>query len=458
MEDKKIIISEIMSEHPVTIGLDANVQEASSKMGKYNISSILIAEGNNLHGILTENDILEKVILPRKDATKLNITEIMSKDVSTVTPDTRISKAAKMIREGNYAILPVVAEGKLVGLISRTDTTGALGCLGFYKKVSDSMSTEVQTIEKDNTIQEASKIMSQYHISSIIATEGGKPVGILTEKDLMSKVAALSGDPLTLKVEQVMSSPLITIDPHTSIAEANMIQRDHKFRELPIVEDGRLVGILSETDILRVVEQIDWEYERLNDLAADAMNHSAHAVTQMIGKEVEISISEIVYVPLDGVVDLFGTDSEPVAGISLELTKDILGNALVMFPEETAHELVDMLMSQDPGTTREMDDMGKSALKELSNIMVGNYMAVLDEQLSLAAEYEVPSFTFEKIGSILGKMASRNEDSSKHVLASRTDIRIEGKELKGYFLFMLDPESIELITKRINEDEKILLI
>ena len=119
-------------------------------------------------------------------------------------------------------------------------------------QVSAIMSTKVITTKTTETVENALRRMVKQKIGSIIAVEKGKPVGILTERDISIKVAKAKSW-RALMVKKMMSKPLITIGPSTGIWEAveQMIRKD--IRRLPVMEEGKLIGMVTERDILRWV-------------------------------------------------------------------------------------------------------------------------------------------------------------------------------------------------------------
>jgi len=117
-------------------------------------------------------------------------------------------------------------------------------------QVSTIMSTKIVTTKTSETLRNALRKMVKQKIGSIVAVEDGKPVGILTERDISIQVAksqSLQG----LTVKRIMSKPLITINPSTDISDAveQMIRKD--IRRLPVIEEGKLIGMVTERDILR---------------------------------------------------------------------------------------------------------------------------------------------------------------------------------------------------------------
>ena len=118
-------------------------------------------------------------------------------------------------------------------------------------KVEDVMVTEVVTINENASVKEAAGIMNQFEIGSIIALRKGKAVGIITERDLLKRVIAESMDAEKTRVKDIMSSPLVVIAPGTEMEEAMRLMFEKKIKKLVVVDQKRLVGLVSLTDIAR---------------------------------------------------------------------------------------------------------------------------------------------------------------------------------------------------------------
>jgi len=118
--------------------------------------------------------------------------------------------------------------------------------------VREVMSSRPRTGRPDMTVKEAAALMLRESVGSLIILEDGEPVGILTERDLLYKVVAVGKVPSRTKVEKVMSSPVITISPGSNMSIAAKRMSDLHLRRLPVVEDGKLIGMLTEKDILKL--------------------------------------------------------------------------------------------------------------------------------------------------------------------------------------------------------------
>ena len=118
-------------------------------------------------------------------------------------------------------------------------------------RIRDIMSTNPVMINKKASVLDATKEMKSERVGSIIIVEDGKPIGVLTESDILRKIVAEEKDPSKISVEEVMSKPPITISPDATIEEAVRLMGKHKIRRLPVVDKGKLVGMVTEKDIMQ---------------------------------------------------------------------------------------------------------------------------------------------------------------------------------------------------------------
>ena len=117
--------------------------------------------------------------------------------------------------------------------------------------VDQIMSKNVLAVDKSTSIQEAALKMRKLKFGCVIVTEDGKPIGIVTERDFVTKVAA-EGRPLFTEIYEIMSSPLITIDPEETIWEASELLKRKLIHKLPVKENEKIIGIVTTTDIVKI--------------------------------------------------------------------------------------------------------------------------------------------------------------------------------------------------------------
>jgi CBS domain-containing protein len=118
-------------------------------------------------------------------------------------------------------------------------------------KVEDVMVEEIVSVSEKATVMEAAELMSEHKIGCLIVVRKGKPVGIVTETDMVKRVILGLVDPEDSEVGEIMSKPLVVGNPQMDIDEASRIMRRRKIKKLPVVEKGRLVGLVTTTDIVR---------------------------------------------------------------------------------------------------------------------------------------------------------------------------------------------------------------
>jgi CBS domain-containing protein len=109
---------------------------------------------------------------------------------------------------------------------------------------------DVASIETDATVGHAADMMSSGGIGALIVVDGERVVGIITERDLVTKVLAARRSPDEVKIQEVMTSNLTCCQRSTSLTECRAVMTDMHIRHLPVVEDGRLFGLISSRDVM----------------------------------------------------------------------------------------------------------------------------------------------------------------------------------------------------------------
>jgi CBS domain-containing protein len=123
--------------------------------------------------------------------------------------------------------------------------------------VRDVMSSPVVTMNEDGTSNEAAVIMDQNDFGCIIVTnKAGKSIGIITERDLVVRVLAKNLKPDMVKAKDIMTTPVVTIEPEASITEAARRMSRLDIRRLVVIYKGNLVGIISSKDIIGVMPEL----------------------------------------------------------------------------------------------------------------------------------------------------------------------------------------------------------
>jgi len=119
-------------------------------------------------------------------------------------------------------------------------------------KVYDCMTTKPISVSSDATLEKCAKAMAQNHVGALVVKDNHQSKGLITEQDIVRKVLARGTNPLTKKVKDFMEKNLITISPSDDIYEALIKMRDSNIRHLPVVDKGKMVGLLTLKDVLKI--------------------------------------------------------------------------------------------------------------------------------------------------------------------------------------------------------------
>jgi len=136
--------------------------------------------------------------------------------------------------------------------------------------VREVMTKDPITVSPKMRLNHAAALMKERDVSSLIVVRKNVPVGIVTEKDFVEKAVATNAKPSQLTVKDIMSSPLLTVSPNIDIVQAARTMASLRIRRLAVLEEGRLAGILTEGDILKIspeLIEITREFESINTRA-----------------------------------------------------------------------------------------------------------------------------------------------------------------------------------------------
>jgi CBS domain-containing protein len=119
------------------------------------------------------------------------------------------------------------------------------------RTILDDKGRQVYRIAPGATVAEAVRAMNEAKVGALVVVEGERPVGIFTERDVLVRVVADGNDPGAMRVGDVMTRQLVVILPTTTVREAMLIVTEKRCRHLPVVEEGRLAGMISIGDLTR---------------------------------------------------------------------------------------------------------------------------------------------------------------------------------------------------------------
>jgi PAS domain S-box-containing protein len=266
-------VKDVMNKDVITVCSDETIESAANIMSENNISSLIVVDDGIVSGIVTEKDFLSRIGSNIKISVKTKVAEIMSCPVELVSPDLSVLDASKIMESKHIKRLPVITDNLLIGVVTQTDLNKALTSYGMWRNVDEVMSSDTAVIQTESTVAQAAEIMKSRNISCIVAMKAGNAAGVFSERDLLQRVFSANKNPWETKVEDVMSSPVVSIPSDYSIFSANKLMEKLHVRRLVVMDDNRLVGTMTQTDIFRAIKaKLEEEEDRTRDLLEGSEN------------------------------------------------------------------------------------------------------------------------------------------------------------------------------------------
>lgn len=256
-------IESIMTKKVISVAKNRALSDAINLMEKKRISRVLVTSDGEPCGMLTEKDITDHIGSARhgKSApSSLHISTAMNPSFISIPSGTTIEKAAKEMLKHGISSLPVLNDGKLAGIVTKTDIVGTL--TGSEKIVEDIMKTGVETISPNDRIVHARRVMLDKKIGRLVVVDDGSIVGILTGMGAARVLYAFkqvtershASRIRNILVSEAMTPKVITLDVKTPVKDAIEIMKKNKFSGVPLTRDGKLAGIVTKTDMLKIVK------------------------------------------------------------------------------------------------------------------------------------------------------------------------------------------------------------
>jgi CBS domain-containing protein len=123
------------------------------------------------------------------------------------------------------------------------------------KHVRDVMTPSPSTVSADQPAAEAAKLMKQADAGMIPVMDEGKLLGTVTDRDIVVRIVAEGKDPQSTRVREIASTAVVTVEPDDDLDEALHLMARYQVRRLPVVEDGRLIGVVAQADVAREADE-----------------------------------------------------------------------------------------------------------------------------------------------------------------------------------------------------------
>jgi CBS domain-containing protein len=269
----------IMTQKVITCSPTGTFLQIQQLMVDNNISRVVVVDENNKPvGIITQKDIINFLVADKskRGIEEIKAEEAMSKKLITAKRKTSIAEIAEtMAKKDISSIIIVDDSGKLDGIVTKTDITAWYSTAKDASRVQDFMTRKTVTVKPSQSVFLVASLMAEHEISRVVvvADKENKPAGIITEAD-MTTVSRLLNPAKVLKEEKplvlkggiapfknvylltasdIMTSGPVTIGKDANLTDAAQLMAKHKFSGLPVIEKGKLVGIITKSDIIRAV-------------------------------------------------------------------------------------------------------------------------------------------------------------------------------------------------------------
>jgi CBS domain-containing protein len=241
-------VRDFMSKHVQTIAHTLTVGEAIEKMAEKNVGSLVVMSGKDPIGILSERDLVSRLMAKGKTAENSMVSDIMSGEIVKFLPGQSLKDAAKTMNSKKNRLL-VFDGDHLVGIVTATDIVRAVHEMSSSFNIGRTVMKSVYTVKEETSLQQAVEVMTQLRVGSLIIMKNGEPDGIFTEWDLVRNVLVPHLD-LSQPVGGQASRPLITAETGINGREASDIMTANHIKRLPLTRDGIIVGIVTARDLV----------------------------------------------------------------------------------------------------------------------------------------------------------------------------------------------------------------
>jgi len=191
--------------------------------------------------------------------------------------------------------------------------------------------------------------------------------------------------------------------------------------------------------------------DALRELGNIGAGNAATALSQLVGRTINMSVPDIMIIPVEKVPEQVGGTEEIVAGIYLEVFGDLPSKILVTFPHSNLIQLTDLLLGQTLGSTALMSEMKLSALKELGTILSGAYLNALAKFLDMRMIPSVPALAIDIMSAILETILVEISTESRYALMLRTEITETETKISGTFFLIPEAGSLDIIVGAIQK-------
>ncbi len=255
-------IKDVMTTEIISVDKDVNLKHVLKLMKKHDVTKIPVVEEKKLIGTISDNTIAMKLGSKRKagvPASRLHASSVTDKNVEIVTPNISVKTILQKVGKPGPTMLVVMEKDALVGVVTKADL---LPLVTSTKRLKDIMQKKLHVVSSDDRVVHARRVMMDNNIARLPVINDGKLVGIISDTEIAFSFANLKRSfPLgkqkhrldELLVEDAMKTPVIWAEPGMAAVEAAKVMLRHNIGSLPLLKENTIVGIVTRTDLLKTI-------------------------------------------------------------------------------------------------------------------------------------------------------------------------------------------------------------
>ncbi|MFH1002436.1 MAG: chemotaxis protein CheC [bacterium] len=192
------------------------------------------------------------------------------------------------------------------------------------------------------------------------------------------------------------------------------------------------------------------QLDALKEISNIGIGHAATSLSQLLGKKISMSVPKIILTPITEVTNVIGGPEELVIGIYLKILGQAKGSILIIFPQDSASSLLNLLTGKGLKDISELDLNAQSALKELGNILSSSYLTALSNLLKMCLIPSIPGLAFDMMSAVVDFVLIELGEVGDYALVVETTFTEAIANIKGHIFLLPDPQTLEIIFKAIN--------
>ncbi len=189
--------------------------------------------------------------------------------------------------------------------------------------------------------------------------------------------------------------------------------------------------------------------DALREAETIGAGNAATALSQLVGRGIGVEVPKVEVLSLEKASVVLGKPEELVTVVFLQLLGDASGVLLCAFKKDDANRLADILQKKKEGTTKILNEMGQSAVKEAATILCGAYLSAMSKLLNMKFLMSTPALAQDMAGAIIDAVLAETSRSGEHAIVVNTELSIVSERLLAYFMFIPEVESLDRIFKAL---------